>query len=115
MKNSGKDGNQAGLFLQHEAFGIPDRKKNFMISTPEQTTHHPAKENNIIGLSEDLQFKRLKVENQRLKALVEDLIFDKTCQAKRIKELNDEKSRLKKALADLILDNGNGKRSYSLS
>lgn len=105
MKNSGGDGTQVALCLQHEAFGIPDGKEIFTISTPEQTTSYPIKKNNIIGLSEDLHFKRLIAKNQRLKTLVEDLMLDKLSQARRIMELNKEKSRLKKALADLILDN----------
>jgi len=109
MKNSGVSGNQASLCLQHEAFGIPDGKEIFTISTPEQTTHHLPKKNTISGLSEDLRFKQLKSENQFLKTLVEDLMLDKLSQARRITELNQEKSRLKKALADLILDNGNKK------
>ncbi len=107
MKNSGGDGNQTALCLQHEAFGISEGKEIFTISTPEQTTPHPTKKNNIIGLSEDLRFNQLTAENQRLKTLVEDLMLDKLSQAQRIMELNEEKSRLKKALADLILDNHN--------
>jgi len=107
MKNNGGDVTQAVLCLQHEAFGIPDGKEIFTISTPEQTTSHPIKRNHIIGLSEDLRFKQLTAENQRLNALVESLMLDKFSQAHRIMELNEEKSRLKKAIADLILDTQN--------
>jgi hypothetical protein len=105
MKNSREKGNQAALFVQHEAFGIPDSKEILITRTPEQSTQNSEKISNIIGLSEDVRHSLLKVENQRLKALVEDLILDKTCQARRITELNRETSRLKKVIADLILDN----------
>lgn len=104
MENSGGGGTQTALCMEHETFGMPDGKENFTISTPKQTTHNRTKKNNIIGLSEDLRFKQLEVENQRLKTLVENLMFDKLSQARRIMELNEEKSRLKKALADLILE-----------
>ncbi len=111
MKNRGENGNQAALCLQHEAFGIPDGKEILITRTPEQTTQNPEKIDNIIGLSEDLQLKRLTAENQRLKILVEDLTSDKFIQAQRISELNEEKSRLKKALGELIIDNGDAKSS----
>jgi len=104
MKNIGENGNQAALSLQHESFAMPDGKEIFTISTPEQTTHQSAKKDNIIGLSEDLRFKRLTAENKRLKIFVEDLVSDKCCQARRITELNEETARLKKALAGLILE-----------
>ena len=107
MKSSGENGNQAALCLQHEAFGIPDGKEILITRTPEQTKQHPVKKNNIIELPEDVGHHLLKAENKRLKALVEDLIFDKTCQAQRITELNRETSRLKKAIADLFIDNQN--------
>jgi hypothetical protein len=107
MKNSGENGSQAALCLQHEAFEIPDDKEIIISRTPEQTTQHPVKKNNIIGLSGDVRHHLLKLENKRLKALVEDLILDKSCQARRIMELNRETSRLKKAIADLIIGNEN--------
>jgi hypothetical protein len=113
MKNSGEDGNQAALCLQHETFGIPDDKEALLTRTPEQATHHLVKNNNVIGLSEDLRLKRLTAENQRLKILVEDLTSDKFSQARRITELNEETSRLKKALADLVVGNGNEKGAPS--
>jgi hypothetical protein len=104
MKKFGKNRNPAAHSLQHEAFGMPDGKEIFTITTPEQTTHQTASKDNIIGLCEDLRFKRLTAENKRLAILVEDLVSDKGCQAQRITELNEETSRLKKALAGLVLD-----------
>lgn len=104
MKSSGEKGNQAALCLQHEAFGLPDGKDG-LTTIAREAIDHPARKNNIIGISEDLRLNVLKAENQRLKALVEDLSLDKTCQAQRIAELNRETSQLKKAIADLIIGN----------
>jgi len=60
---------------------------------------------NCFGIFENVWylFCSLIAENQHLKILVENLMFDKLSQAQRIMEFNEEKSRLKKALADLIL------------
>ena len=102
MKSSKGRGRQAAFALPQEEFDASDEKEVLTEKAPSKTTHHPVRKSNIIGLAEDSQLNRLKKENQRLKELVEDLVYDKTCQARRIAELSKETSRLKKKIAELV-------------
>ena len=104
MKTSGEKEHQAASCSRDDVFGVFDSPEVPAVSTIKSGPHHSDRKNNIIRFSENVRIQLLTAENQRLKNLVEDLILDKQCQARRIGELNDEKKQLKKALAELILD-----------
>lgn len=98
-------GSQTAVFMPREIFDIQDAADSTFAMDAKHPFRHFEKKNKI-GLPDDTQVvDSLKKENQRLKALINDLIHDKACQARRIKELHAEKSQLKKTIAELMTRN----------